>query len=154
MTAAPRGSYGPPDPPADVGATGEELPGHPLSSVGDLLSEIAGDLSTLMRQETELAKAEIRQSASRAGKGAGLLGGAAVGGNYVLLFLSIALWWGIAHWVGLGWSAVIVAVIWAIIAAVLAAMGRSELKRVRGLNQTVDTAKEIPHAMKGNEDHR
>ena len=58
-----------------------------------------------MRQELELAKAELQQSASRAGKGAGMLGGAAVAGYFVLLFVSIALWWAIGAATGLGWSA-------------------------------------------------
>ena len=79
-------------------------------SLGDLISEVTADLSTLMRQELELAKAELQQSASRAGKGAGMLGGAAVAGYFVLLFVSIALWWAIGSATGLGWSAVIVAV--------------------------------------------
>jgi hypothetical protein len=55
-------------------------------SLGELISEVTGDLSTLMRQELELAKAELQQTASRAGKGAGMLGGAAVAGYSVLLF--------------------------------------------------------------------
>jgi hypothetical protein len=134
--------------------TGDDLPGQPLSSVGDLISDIAENLSTLVRQETELAKAEIKQSATRAGKGAGMLGGAGVAGYFVLLFLSVALWWLIGHWLGLGWSALIVAGIWAVIAAVLASMGRTELKHVQGMPRTVETAKQIPDAMKGNEDPR
>jgi hypothetical protein len=155
----PVGSPPPMDtPPPRVGATdsgmGDDLPGQPLSSVGDLISDIAADLSTLVRQETELAKAEIKQSATRAGKGAGMLGGAGVAGYFVLLFLSVALWWLIGHWLGLGWSALIVAGIWAVIAAVLASMGRSELKRVQGVPRTMETAKQIPDAMKGNEDSR
>ena len=133
---------------------GDDLPGQPLSSVGDLISDIAADLSTLVRQETELAKAEIKQSATRAGKGAGMLGGAGVAGWFVLLFLSVALWWLIGHWLGLGWSALIVAGIWAVVAAVLASMGRTELKHVQGVPKTVETARQIPDAMKGNEDPR
>jgi hypothetical protein len=58
------------------------------ASVGELFSEVAEDLSTLLRQEVELAKAEVRQSASRAGKGAGLLAGAGLSGHMVLLFAS------------------------------------------------------------------
>ena len=59
------------------------LPGGPPApdsrpSVGEAFSEVAADLSTLMRQEVELAKAELRQSATRAGKGAGMLAGAGV----------------------------------------------------------------------------
>ncbi len=45
-------------------------------SIGDLLGDITRDLSTLMRQEVELAKAELRQSAKESGKGAGMLGAA------------------------------------------------------------------------------
>src|SRR6478735_11000518 len=107
-------------------------------SLGDLISEVTQDLSTLMRQELELAKAELQQSASRAGKGVGMLGGAAVAGYFVLLFVSIAAWWAIGSATGLGWSAVIVAVIWAIIAAILVAIGRSSLKSVRGIPRTAD----------------
>ena len=120
-------------------------------SLGDLISEITEDLSTLVRQELELAKAELAQTASRTGKGAGMLGGAAVAGYFVLLFASIALWWAIGSATGLGWSAVIVALIWAIVAAVLAAAGRASLRSVRGLPRTADSVKKIPDALKGNE---
>jgi hypothetical protein len=68
-----------------------------------------------MGQKLELAKAELQQSAIRAGKGAGMLGSAA--GYVVLLFASIALWWAIGANTDLGWSAAIVAVIWGIIGA-------------------------------------
>ena len=124
------------------------------TSLGDLLGEVTRDLSTLMRQEVELAKAELKQSATKAGKGSGMLAGAAVGGHMVLLFLSIALWWGLGNAIGRGWSALVVAVIWAIIAAILALMGKSQLKSVQGLPKTTDTAKKIPDALKGNEDSR
>ena len=120
-------------------------------SLGDLIGEVTAALSTLMRQELELAKAEVQQSASRAGKGAGMLGGAAVAGYFVQLFLSVALWWAIGSATGLGWSALIVAVIWGIIGAVLYMMGRNSLKSVRGIPKTADTVKKIPDALKGND---
>jgi hypothetical protein len=132
----------------------DETQARSLSNVGELFADISRDLSTLIRQETELAKAEMRQSASKAGKGAGMLGGAGVAGHFVLLFLSIALWWGLGNQIGRGWSALVVAVIWAVIAAVLASIGRRELKQVKGIPQTTQTAREIPDALKGNEDKR
>lgn len=135
--------------PADVGPSVGQSAGD--RSLGELISEVTADLSTLMRQELELAKAELQQSASRAGKGAGMLGGAAIAGHFVLLFASIALWWAIGAGTGLGWSAVIVAVLWAIIAGILVAAGRSSLKSVRGLPRTADSVKRIPDAIKGNE---
>jgi hypothetical protein len=135
--------------PANVGPTLEQSVGD--RSLGDLISEVTADLSTLMRQELELAKAEVQQSASRAGKGAGMLGGAGVAGYFALLFLSIALWWAIGSATGLGWSALIVAAIWGIIGAVFYVTGRNALKSIRGLPTTADTVKKIPDALKGNE---
>jgi hypothetical protein len=107
-----------------------------------------------MRQEIELAKAELKQSGTKAGKGGGMLAGAGVAGHFVLLFLSIALWYALGTLMGLGWSAVVVAIIWGIIAAVLASMGRKELKRIQGMPQTVETIQEIPPTLKPNGDNR
>lgn len=132
----------------------DEPPARSLGNVGELFADISRDLSTLIRQETELAKAEMRQSATKAGKGAGMLGGAGVAGHFVLLFLSIAAWWGLGNQIGRGWSALVVAVIWAVIAAVLLSIGRRELKQVKGIPQTTQTAREIPDALKGNEENR
>lgn len=126
-------------------------PADSRPSIGELFSEVADDLSTLMRQEVELAKAELRQSATRAGKGAGLLAGASVSSHMVLLFASVAAWWGIGDGIGHGWSALIVAAIWLIVAAVLGLMGRREISAVPGVPQTAQTVKRIPDAVRGNE---
>jgi hypothetical protein len=123
------------------------------ASVGELLAEVSSDLSTLMRQEFELAKAELRQSATRAGKGAGMFAGAGVAVHMVLIFVSVAVWWGLGNSVGRGWSALIVAAIWLVIAGVLAITGRSEMKSISGLSRTSDTVKKIPDAVKGTEEH-
>ena len=118
------------------------------SSLGDLLGEVTRDMSTLMRQEVELAKVELKQTATRAGKGSGMLAGAGVAGHFVLLFLSLALGWALGTLMGLGWSAVVVAAIWGIVAAVLAAMGRKELNAIKGMPQTAETLQEIPPTLK------
>jgi hypothetical protein len=124
------------------------------ASVGELLGEVTKDLSKLMRQEVALAKAEATLSAKNAGKGAGMFAGAAVGGHFVLLFLSLALMYGLAALMPIGWAAVIVAVIWGIIAAVLAARGKKEVQKVKGLPQTAETIKEIPPTLKPGEQTR
>ena len=124
------------------------------SSLGDLLAEVSRDVSTLMRQEVELAKAEIRESAKRAGRGAGLLGGAGVAGMLALVFLSIALWWGLGYLMGNAWSAVVVAVLWGVVALILALTGKKQIEEVAGVPQTVETVKEIPETLKRNEENR
>jgi hypothetical protein len=121
-------------------------------SIGELMGDVTRDLTVLLRQEVELAKAELRESASRAGKGSGLLAGAGIAGFLAILFLSIALWWGLGLLMGNAWSGVVVAVIWAIVAGVLMTSGRGELARVRGLPATAETVSKIPNALKGNEE--
>ncbi|MFE6257509.1 phage holin family protein [Agromyces sp. NPDC057865] len=124
------------------------------NTLGDLLAEVSRDVSTLMRQEVELAKAEIRESAKRAGRGAGLLGGAGVAGLLALVFLSVALWWGLGYLMGNAWSAVIVAVLWGVVALILALTGKKQIEEISGVPQTVETVKEIPETLKRNEENR
>jgi hypothetical protein len=124
------------------------------TSLGDLLAEVSRDISTLMRQEVELAKAELKQTAKQAGKGAGLYGGAGVAGLLALFFVSIALWWALGYLMGNAWSALIVAALWGIVAAVLYFRGKKEIEEVEGIPQTVETVKEIPDTLKRNEENR
>jgi hypothetical protein len=126
-------------------------PSDSRPSVGELFSDLTADFSKLMHQEAELAKAELRQSATRASKGAGLLAGAGFSGYMVLLFASVAAWWAIGDATGRGWSALIVAAAWLVAAAVLGLMGRREISAVPGVPQTTQTVKQIPDAVRGNE---
>jgi hypothetical protein len=130
------------------GTSGADSP-----SVGQLFGEISKDLSTLMRQEVALAKAEVTQSAKQAGKGAGMFAGAGYAGHLTVLFLSFALWWALGYWFdNLAWAALVVAVIWGIVAAVLALRGKKEMKEVQGMPKTADTVKKIPPALQGHEE--
>lgn len=145
-TSAGASSYDP----AAAGSANRHEESH---SIGDRLGEVTRDLSTLMRQEVALAKAEAKQASGRAGKAVGLFAGAALGGFFVLLFLSVSLWWAIGNGTGRGWAALIVAAIWAVIAAVLAFVGKKELDKFRGVPQTTDTLGKIPNALKGQEEN-
>jgi hypothetical protein len=113
------------------------------TSIGQLISDISDDLSRLFRQEVELAKAELRQEGIKAGKAAGLLGGAGLAGYMVALLLTLAVMFGLGNVMDLGWAALIVAVVWAAAGAVLYANGRRKLRTVSPVpRQTVETFKE------------
>jgi len=71
-----------------------------------------------------------------------------------VFFLSVALWWALGYLVGNAWSAVIVAIIWAIVALILYLVGRRQLETVKGVPQTVATVKEIPETLKPNGENR
>ena len=119
----------------DTGADG--------ASLGELFSSLTTDLSQLVRSEMELARVEIREEASKAGRAAGMLAGGALAGYLALILLSFAAAWGLAEVVDAGWAFLIVGLLVAAIAAVLAMSGRNKLRDVRPVpDQTVDTLKE------------
>jgi hypothetical protein len=118
-----------------------EAPGE--TSIGELIGDISADLSRLFRQEIELAKTEVRQEAVKAGKAAGMLGGAGFAGYLAVVLLSFAAVFGLANVIDAGWAALIIAVVWAAIGAALYAGGRNRLKAVDPVpRRTVDTIKE------------
>ena len=129
-------SHPAPDSEAEVRARNESL--------SEMFSSFSRNISTLLRQEVQLAKAEATQTAKQGGTGAGMVAGAALGGVFTLLFLSLALMWALGSVMHLGFAAVIVAVIWAVVAAVLAAMGKKHFEKMKDLPQTQDTVAEIP----------
>lgn len=121
-------------------------------SIGELLSQVTTDMSTLVRQEVALAKAEATESAKKASKAGGMFAGAAVAGHLFLVFASVALWWALGNAIGRGWSALVVALLWAIVAGVLALMGKKNMEQVQGLPRTSETLKKVPPAAKGHEE--
>ena len=145
----------------DARAGDAELRGEPLSMahaangnaaspddprerpIGELVKDLSSQTSTLVRQEIELAKAELQQKGKVAGKGAGMLGGAAVAGLLALGALTAGLIAlldkAMATWV----AALIVMALWAVVALVLAKAGQSALQRATPpAPQTIETVKE------------
>jgi hypothetical protein len=149
-----RASRPQPDVQSEVDLTDDGRPDVQGRSVGELLGEVTGDLSALMHKEVELAKLEARQAvemaktelkdeATKAGRGAGLLAGAGVAGHLVLVFLSLMLMFVLENVIGIEWSALIVALVWAVVGAVLFTMGRKALREVRPVpERTIETVKE------------
>lgn len=113
------------------------------ASPGELATEVAKDMSTLVRQEVALAKAELQEEAKTAGTAFGAFGGAGFAGYFVLVFLSLAMMWALGSTMALGWAALIVAGVWAVIAGALALLGRSKLKAFNPKpERTIETVKE------------
>jgi uncharacterized membrane protein YqjE len=112
-------------------------------STGDLLKQLSRETSTLVRQELELARAELKEQGKRAGAGAGLFGGAGAMGLVTLgaltAFLIAVLDTAMPLWL----AALIVAVLEAAVTGVLAMSGRNRIKEATPpAPQTVDTVKE------------
>jgi len=88
-------------------------------SFGELVGQLSQDFSRLMRKEIELAKTETKEELTKAGQTAGMFGGAGVAGLLTLIFLSVALVYALSNVMEPEWSALIVGLLWAVIAAVL-----------------------------------
>lgn len=117
------------------------------TSVGELIGDVTRDLSTLIRQEFELATAELKQELIQTGKAAGALGGAAFAGQMMLLFASVALWLTLARAIDWRWAALAVAGLWALATAGLYLIGRDQMRRVQAPQRTIETLQEIPHSL-------
>jgi len=119
----------------------EELRERPM---GDLVKQLAGQTSTLVRQEVDLAKAELAEKGRIAGQGAGLFAGGAVVGmmaaGALTALLILVLDTAMDAWL----AALIVTVVLGAVAAVLALQGRNRIRAATPPvpQQTVETLKE------------
>ena len=120
---------------------GEQLREQPI---GELLKQLASETTTLVRQELDLAKAEMREKGKKAGPGFGMIGAA---GGVALLALGaltacliLALDGAIPSWL----AALIVAVVYGVVAAVLYVRGKEKVDDVGSPapRQTIETVKE------------
>jgi len=111
--------------------------------LGSLVRDVAADLSALVRQELELAKAETKREVAKAGKAGGMFGGAGLAGWMTVLFATLAVMFALGAVMPLGWAALLVAALWGVTAVVLFALGRSRMRTVDMVpDRTVETIKE------------
>ncbi len=111
--------------------------------LGELVKDLAGQTSTLVRQEIKLAQAEVTEKGKVAGRGAGMLAGAGVAALLMLGTLTAVLVVALDSPLPLWLAALIVTVMWGVAAAVLAQSGRKALRAATPpAPQTVETVKE------------
>ncbi len=124
------------------GTSSNELRERPI---GELLKQLSEETSTLVRQELELAKAEMAEKGKQAGLGVGMFGGAGIVGFLALGALTTCFIAALAPAVDHVWlAALIVAVVYAAIAGVLALTGKTRIKQAVPPvpEQTQDSVKE------------
>jgi len=108
----------------------------PEKSLGELVSDMTESLSGIFRKEVELAKVELKDEVSHAGKGVGMLGGAAMAAWSALMFASFALAWLLDEIMHTALAFLVVAVIYGIVAAVFGLRGKEELSDIEPLPET------------------
>jgi hypothetical protein len=122
------------------GSAGSDQP-----SIGTLVQSAMADVSTLIRAEVELAKAEVGKSAKKAGIGAGAFGAAGVVLAYSGFFFGIALaefitWLGLERWI----SYLIVWFLLVLLAGLAALIGRRFIKKIEKPERTIETLHDLP----------
>jgi uncharacterized membrane protein YqjE len=112
--------------------------------IGELLKELASETTTLVKQELELAKAEMREKGRKAGPGFGLIGAAGavalLAAGALTAFLVLALDEVMPNWL----AALIVALVYGLIAVLLYVQGKGKVDDVGSPapRQTIETVKE------------
>ena len=112
--------------------------------IGELLKQLANETTTLVRQELDLARAEMREKAGKAGPGFGMWGAAGViallAGGALTAFLILALDGAMPNWL----AALIVGVVYAAIAGVLYVSGKQRVEEAGSPvpEKTIETVKE------------
>jgi uncharacterized membrane protein YqjE len=96
---------------------------------GELLRDLSEQTTTLVKQEMELAKAELQEKGKQAGLGAGMFGGAGLFGVGAFAALTAALIAALDQAMEIWLAALVVAVVYAVIAAVLAMTGKQRVKQ-------------------------
>jgi uncharacterized membrane protein YqjE len=112
------------------------------ASIGELISQLASDFGELVSTQVELAKVELKEEVTKAGRGAGMLTGAGASAYMGLGLASLALAWLLDDVMPRPLAFLIIAVIWMLAAAVLFASGRGQLEALRFPPQTKVALKE------------
>jgi uncharacterized membrane protein YqjE len=115
---------------------------HPAAQPADLLSEASKEFSELLRKEVELAKTEVKEQASRAGKAVAMFAGMGLMGFMAVLLVSFAAAWGLAAGVPTDLAFLAVGLLYAAIGGLLFVQGRKRLKEVEPPRATIQTIKE------------
>ncbi len=112
--------------------------------IGELFGQLSEQISTLVRQELELAKAEMRQKGKRAGVGVGLISGGGLLAMGAFGALTATLILVLATWVDAWLAGLIVTVVYGAGAAALAMKGKERVRAVGSPvpEQTITTLKE------------
>lgn len=118
---------------------------------GDLVKELATQISTLVRKEIELAKAEMAEKGKQAGLGIGMFGGAGLSGALTLGSLTALLILLFAIAIPAWAAALIVTALWAATTATLALMGRQKVQEMGKPvpEETLESVKEDVQWLKG-----
>jgi len=124
----------------------------PERTLGQLVADATQDVSTIVRSEITLAKAEITADAKQAGKGAGMFAGAGVMGFLGVILLLFAVVYGLVAAGVPTWLAfLIVAVLLFVVAGVLGLVGKKTVSKVKGKpERTIVTTQETIAAIKPN----
>ncbi|MFP3902060.1 MAG: phage holin family protein [Acidimicrobiia bacterium] len=122
---------------------GDQRGGVEEASIGELVGRLTRETSDLVRAELELARVEMKEEATKAGKAGGLLAGGAAVGYVALILLAFAAAWGLAEVIEPGWAFLVMGAVVGLVAAVLALIGRNKLRQVSPMpEQTMETLKE------------
>jgi|SRR5581483_3010000 len=118
------------------------MAGESSRSIADVLQDIVGNVQSIIRSEVRLAKVELTEEATKAGRAAGLMAGGAVAALFTFWLLLLAALFALSIVLPLWAAALVLFGVMAIASAILLMAGKKRFKTVRGAPKTVETVKE------------
>lgn len=103
---------------------------EPDRSLGDLVGDLAAQVSGLVGNHIDLAKAELRDEARGAARAGGMAAAAGVSGLVALIMLSAAAGWGLSEVMAPGWAFLLVGALWTVAGGVLGASARRKMREI------------------------
>ena len=121
-------------------------------TIGRLVTDASRDISSLITQEIQLAKSELKVSVKAGGVGIGLFAAAGFVAVLAIIMLSVAFAY-LIHWNGDGlalqWAFLIVFGVYLVVAALLGFVGYRKFKQVGPPDKAIEQGREIPKALRG-----
>ncbi|MCP1388506.1 phage holin family protein [Corynebacterium sp. TA-R-1] len=127
--------------------TGVTQPGQ--DSIGTLISNATEQVSTLVRGEIELAKAEVIGEVKKGAMGGGMFAAAGVIALYSTFFLFFALAEMFASWMHRGWAFLLVFLIMLALAGLLAFLGFKKVRKIKAPEKTIESVNELKNLVPG-----
>lgn len=112
-------------------------------SIADVLEDILGNVQTIIRSEVRLAKAEVTEEATKAGRAAGMMAGGAVAGLFTIWLLLLTIFFALATAMPMWGAALLLFVLMAVVTAVLLVAGKKRFQTVHAKpEKTIESVKE------------
>jgi uncharacterized membrane protein len=126
------------------------MAGENSRSIADVLQDTIANVQAIIRSEVRLAKTEVSEEVTKAGRAAGMMAGGVVAALFTIWLLLLTILFALATVIPMWGSALLLFIIMAVVTAILLTAGKKRFETVHGTpEKTIETMKENVEWVKG-----